>query len=344
MSWNREQTLIVDGDPETRATAVAALRNAGYDCHERGDGGSAQAYLREMEQGLVVADLELLNGSGGELLAAVRARYPQIGLMVVSAAPDAEAAVRALQTGALDYVFKPAVTDDLVLRVGQATERRRLLIRHGEYQRSLEENLLRQTRQLESIHEQILYTLGEAVAARHTETHTHTKRVTQLSLQLARALGLRGSALTGIEWGAALHDVGKIGIPDSILLKPSSLTEQEWKTMKRHCEIGHHMLRGFGFLREALAVVLHHHERFDGRGYPFGLSGETIPFSARIFAVVDAYDAMTSDRPYRPPLDPEDAKQELARCAAAQFDPMIVDAFLGLSESSVRGAVSYAQA
>jgi HD-GYP domain-containing protein (c-di-GMP phosphodiesterase class II) len=141
-----------------------------------------------------------------------------------------------------------------------------------------------------------------------------------------------------------LHDVGKIGIPDSILLKPSSLTDHEWETMKRHCEIGHRMLSGFGFLREALAVVLHHHERFDGRGYPFGLSGETIPFSARIFAVVDAYDAMTSDRPYRPPLDPGQAKEELARCAAAQFDPMIVDAFLDLSESSVRGAVSYAQA
>jgi cyclic di-GMP phosphodiesterase len=344
MSWNREQALIVDGDPEARAAAVAALVTAGYECHERCDGGSAQEFLSGMQQGLVVADHELLDECGGELLAAVRSRQPQIGLMVVSRDRDAESAVQALQGGALDYVLKPAASDDLVRRVAQATERRRLLIRHGEYQRSLEERLHHRSRELESIHDQILYTLGEAVAARHTETHTHTQRVTQLSLQLARSLGLRGTALTGIEWGAALHDVGKIGIPDSILLKPSSLTEEEWETMKRHCEIGHRMLCGFGFLREALAVVLHHHERFDGRGYPFGLSGETIPFPARIFAVVDAYDAMTSDRPYRPPLDPEEARRELARCASAQFDPMIVDAFLGLNEHSVRGAMSYAQA
>jgi response regulator RpfG family c-di-GMP phosphodiesterase len=297
-----------------------------------------------MERGMVVTDLDLPDGRAAELLADARQRHPQIGVLVLTARRDAEAAVQSLQAGALDYVLKTTPVDEFTRRMGQATERRRLLMQHGEYQRSLEEKVARQTRELQDIHDQILYTLGEAVAARDSETHSHTQRVTQLSLHLARALGFRGAELTGIGWGAALHDVGKIGIPDSILLKPSSLTDDEWEMMKRHCEIGHRMLRGFPFLRDALAVVLHHHERFDGHGYPFGLSGETIPFAARIFAVVDAYDAMTSDRPYRPPLDPDDAKQELSRCAAAQFDPMVVDAFLGLNESSVHGAAAYAGA
>jgi response regulator RpfG family c-di-GMP phosphodiesterase len=344
MSGIREQALVVDGDAEARATAVAALGAVGYECHEREDQPSALDFLRGMEAGLVVADLELPCADGVDLLQRVRQRRPQLGMLVVSGRRDVEAAVAAFQSGALDYLVKPVSGDEMQRRVVRAAEKQRLLLQHDEYQRSLEEKVVQRSRELQETQAQILQTLGEAVAARHTETHTHTQRVTQLSLKLARALGLSGRALTGIEWGAALHDVGKIGIPDAILLKPSSLTDEEWETMKRHCEIGHRMLRGFSFLGNALDVVLHHHERFDGRGYPFGLSGETIPFSARIFAVVDAYDAMTSDRPYRPPVDPEDARQELARCSAAQFDPLVVDAFLAMSESSVRGAMAYASA
>jgi response regulator RpfG family c-di-GMP phosphodiesterase len=344
MSGIREQALVVDGDAEARAAAVAALAAAGYECHEREDPTSALEFLRGMEEGLVVTDLDLPGGDGSDLLRIGRQRYPRLGMIVLSSRCDAEAAVVAFQNGALDYLVKPVADSELVRRMSRASEKQQLLLQHEEYQRSLEEKVVQRTRELQETRDQILQTLGEAVAARHTETHTHTQRVTQLSLQLARALGLSGRALTGIEWGAALHDVGKIGIPDSILLKPSSLTDEEWEMMKRHCEIGHRMLRGFSFLGNALDVVLHHHERFDGRGYPFGLQGETIPFAARIFAVVDAYDAMTNDRPYRPPLDPEDAREELARCSSAQFDPMIVDAFLGMSESSVRGEMAYAGA
>jgi response regulator RpfG family c-di-GMP phosphodiesterase len=344
MSWTREQALIVDSDSGARAAAVATMAAAGYDCHESEDIAAACDFVREMERGLVLTELDLPGGSGMELIAVARRRYPDIGVLIVSGTRDAEAAAVALRDGALDYVVKPAAPDELRRRVALSLERQRLLLQHREYHSSLERKVVEQARELQHTYEQVLSSLGEAVAARHCETHSHTQRVTHLSLRLARALGLRGSALTGVEWGAALHDVGKIGIPDAILLKPASLTDEEWETMKRHCEIGHHMLRGFGFLRDALAVVLHHHEHFDGSGYPFGLAGDTIPFSARIFAVVDAYDAMTSDRPYRPPLDPEEAKDELARCSARQFDPCVVDAFLELSRTSVRGAAAYAGA
>jgi response regulator RpfG family c-di-GMP phosphodiesterase len=344
MNWNREQALIVDSDPATRSAVAAALAAAGYDCHEREDSDAAREFLREMSGGLVVTELDLPGGDGMEIVTAAQRRHPAVGVVVVSGRRDADAAVKALHVGALDYVLKPASAEELERRVSRAGERRRLLLRHEEYQRTLEDRLADQARELQRTQEQVLHTLGEAVAVRHGETHTHTQRVTRLSLQLARSLGLRGSALTGIEWGAALHDVGKIGIPDAILLKPSSLTDAEWALMKQHCEIGHRMLCGFDFLREALAIVLHHHEWYNGRGYPYGLSGDTIPFSARIFAVVDAYDAMTSDRPYSPPRDPDDAKEEIARCAAAQFDPLVVDAFLSLSETNTRSIPACASA
>jgi response regulator RpfG family c-di-GMP phosphodiesterase len=340
----REQALVVDGDAQTRAVVAGILAAEGFDVSESSEIGSAVDRLRTMERGMVLTDTELPGGSGMELLAAARERHPDLGVLMLSRSRDAEAAVHAIQEGALDYVVKPASADELQRRIISSVERQRLLLQHRDYQRSLEQCVVQRTRELQQTYEQVLNSLGEAVAARHCETQSHTQRVTELSLRLARALGLRGPALTGLEWGAALHDVGKIGIPDSILLKPASLTSEEWETMKRHCEIGHQMLRGFEFLRDALAVVLHHHEHYDGSGYPFGLHGETIPFSARIFAVVDAYDAMTSDRPYRSSLDPSEARHELARCAARQFDPGVVDAFLAMHESSVRGIPACAPA
>jgi response regulator RpfG family c-di-GMP phosphodiesterase len=344
MSCHREQALIVDGDPQVRGAAASALAAAGYECHERDEAGAAREFLRNMERGLVVTELELPDGDGTELVVAARRRHPEVGLLVVSGTYEVEVAVQALQGGALDYIVKPVVPEELQERIRLALERQRLILLHRDYQHSLEQKVIHRTRELQQTYAQVLQSLGEAVAARDTETHDHTRRVTQLSLQLAQAMGMQGSALTGVEWGAALHDVGKIGIPDAILLKPASLTDEEWETMKRHCEIGHRMLRGFSFLRDALPVVLHHHEHFDGSGYPYGLAGETIPFAARIFAVVDAYDAMTSDRPYRPPLEPDQAKHELARCAATQFDPEVVDAFLGMRETTVRGTPAYAGA
>jgi response regulator RpfG family c-di-GMP phosphodiesterase len=344
MSWTREQALVVDADPHTRAMVIGILAAEGYDVCESEEIGAAADVLRTMERGVVLTEIDLPGGSGLELLAEARRRHPDVGVLLVTQSPDAETAVQALQEGALDYVVKPASSIELHERISRSLERQRLLLQHRDYQRSLEQVVVQRTRELQQTYEQVLSSLGEAVAARHCETQSHTQRVTELSLRLGRALGLRGQELTGVEWGAALHDVGKIGIPDAILLKPASLTEAEWETMKRHCEIGHHMLRGFEFLRDALAVVLHHHEHFDGSGYPFGLRGETIPFSARIFAVVDAYDAMTSERPYRPPLDAEEARRELVRCSARQFDPDVVDAFLRLQNASVRGAAVYAEA
>jgi HD-GYP domain-containing protein (c-di-GMP phosphodiesterase class II) len=216
----------------------------------------------------------------------------------------------------------------LYQRLAQSIARRDRWAAERSWRSELEARVASRERELHGTYRQVLEALGAALDTRHPETQDHTRRVVSQSVQIARTMGVTGDALMELEWGAALHDVGKIGIPDAVLLKPGSLTPEEWVTMRSHCEIGYRMLAGFSFLRGALPIVLHHHERFDGGGYPFGLGGDEIPFGARVFAVADAYDAMTSDRPYRRALSHEVAFDELLRGSGTQFDPAVVGTFV----------------
>lgn len=182
--------------------------------------------------------------------------------------------------------------------------------------------------QLNQTYNETLRSLVKALDTRDSETGGHSERVTLIALSIARQLKLDEKQIQQIHWGALLHDVGKIGIPDSILRKPGKLTDEEWKFMRSHPQTGYEMLKGIPFLAPALDVVLHHHERYDGLGYPSGLSGKDIPLSARIFAIADTFDAMTNDRPYRKALTHEETISEINRCVNKQFDPIVVDAFL----------------
>ena len=187
---------------------------------------------------------------------------------------------------------------------------------------------LRAERALAASYEALLVALARALEAKDDETEGHSERVTAYALRLGRALGLRREALEDLRRGALLHDLGKIGIPDAVLRKPGPLTEEEKALMRTHPLIGDRILEGLPALQGARGVVRHHHERFDGRGYPEGLQVEEIPLLARIFAVVDAYDAMTSDRPYRRALSHGEALAAIAREAGKQFDPQVVRVFL----------------
>jgi putative nucleotidyltransferase with HDIG domain len=189
------------------------------------------------------------------------------------------------------------------------------------------------TAELESSYRETIASLGAAVDARDSSLEQHSQRVTGLTLDLGRWLSLSEAEVRDLEHGALLHDIGKIGISDLILLKADVLNEYEWTQMRRHPEIGYYMLREVGFLKDALPIILHHHERWDGSGYPHGLEGDAIPVAARLFAVVDAYDAMTSSRPYRAAGTHEEAMAELWKGAGAHFDPAMVSAFYQMMEN-----------
>lgn len=171
---------------------------------------------------------------------------------------------------------------------------------------------------------------AQALDLRDEETEGHSRRVTAMTVELARESGVTGDALRYVRWGALLHDIGKMGMPDSILLKPGALSDEEWETMQQHPTLAYNLLSGIEFLRPALDIPYCHHEKWDGTGYPRGLKGKEIPLAARIFAVVDVYDALTSDRPYRDAWPAEKALQHIRDQAGKHFDPDVVELFLQL--------------
>jgi len=188
----------------------------------------------------------------------------------------------------------------------------------------------------QGVYEDILHILSSALDKRDQATGGHSRRVAELCIVVARQLNINNDHLTDLERAAILHDIGKVAVADAILSKPGPLTEAEWREMKKHPMVGYQMVKDVPFLTEAAEIILSHHEHFDGTGYPRGFKGEEIPLGARIFAVVDAYDAMTSDRPYRMALPHDHALQEITRNVGSQFDPQVVDAFL---EAELKGLI-----
>jgi response regulator RpfG family c-di-GMP phosphodiesterase len=256
---------------------------------------------------------------------------------MLTAFGDTEAAVECLRRGASDYLLKPPKVTDLVRAIERALAKRRLELARHRYRKSLEKRVREKTselsqalRNLESTYSSTLWALVAALDAREHETGDHSQRVVRYTLGIAKRLGIPDQELPDIGRGALLHDIGKIGVPDAILLKPDRLTPDEWEEMRRHPQIGWTILKSIEFLDVPAEIVLSHQERWDGGGYPRGLSGGAIPVGARIFAIADCYDAMTTDRPYRAHTSAEAARDEIRRCAGSQFDPSAVEAFLSI--------------
>jgi putative nucleotidyltransferase with HDIG domain len=189
------------------------------------------------------------------------------------------------------------------------------------------ENLQRSTDELELAYDATIEGWSHALDLRDKETEGHTKRVTEMTVKLARTFGLNEGELMKVRWGALLHDIGKMGVPDAILLKPGALTKEEWVVMKRHPMLAYEMLSPIRYLHEALDIPYCHHEWWDGKGYPLGLKGEQIPLVARIFAVVDVWDALISDRPYRKAWSKEKVFEHIQSEAGTHFDPQVVKTF-----------------
>src|SRR5579863_8695043 len=284
---------------------------------------------------LVLTDIVMQDGNGIALLERVHAEQPNLPVVMVTAIHDISVAIDSMRRGAYDYLLKPFEREQLLSTVVRALDHRQALQESHNYQQNLEQvvrartEMLRQAMEdLEHSYDVTLEALGDALDLKDSETEGHSKRVTAYTIALARAMGISPAEIKIIARGAFLHDIGKMAIPDEILRKPAALTPQEQEIMREHCTRGFNILRKIPFLAEAAEIVFSHQEHYDGSGYPTGLRGGEIPIGARIFAVADTLDAITSDRPYRKASSFDTARQEILRCSGTQFDPSVVEVFL----------------
>ncbi|HZU05887.1 MAG TPA: HD domain-containing phosphohydrolase [Chloroflexota bacterium] len=304
-------------DPATQHIAIVMLTGM-RDPESRdkaSQAGADEYFVKPFGPLALLSKLEELRLHPSASVAAALRTAPSAGMFIPPPQPPAPSILAAL---ASEAASPPVIA---------ASQVQQLLAYARDLNQSLE-HLRRVYSELERSYLATIEALAAALDARDSETEGHCQRVTGCTLIIAEAMGITGADLRALHYGAILHDIGKIGIPDAILRKPGELTEEEWALMRRHPELGERIISGIDFLRCAVPVVLYHHERWDGSGYPYGLRGEAIPLGARIFSVADAFDAMISNRPYRHGLSFEQARREIARGAGTQFDPAVVEAFL----------------
>ena len=325
--------LLIDQSPQI-VNLLSNLFDSNHVCDKTDSVESSLSHLRQKEYSVVLCNADFSANKSLEMLRRVKSVSPNSVLILLGDENSADNAVQAFRAGAFDFLRLPAEFDEIQTVVERAFEHYELKKLKDSYQYHLE-NLAAERaatidmalEKVESSYRITLKALVQALETRDFETHGHSERVVTFSLRLGHELGLEKDALRDLELGALLHDIGKIGVPDSILRKPAKLNDEEWVKMKLHPLHGQKILRNIKFLEGAAKVVCQHHEQWDGSGYPHGLRGEAIDIGARIFAVVDAFDAMISDRVYRKGRPFKDALTELERCSGTQFDPIIVEAF-----------------
>ena len=330
-AMHKIRVLLVDDDPLTLRVLSAMLEEAGFEASCHPSPLEALLAVEHEHPDVIVADFLMPEMNGIAFLEMSVARSPGSARILCTAFTDFGVAMHAVNTGRVHRILsKPPRQEEFVSAVRQVAETVRLRRENEE----LTETLRRQNLQLEEIvrerTEALLHGFVASLDARDSDTQSHSRRVAGYTRLLASRMGIGEPDLTIIERGALLHDIGKIGVPDRILLKQGPLTDAEWMEMRRHPELGWELLQEVGYLRVASPIVLQHHERWDGGGYPAGISGEQTVVGARLFQVVDAYDAMTTRRPYRRPLAHGAACQALGKESGTQFDPDVVSAFLSV--------------
>ena len=337
------RVLIVDDEASVRKVMAAIFAQLGLPCETAASGEEALRILETHQIDAVISDLHMPGMSGMELLAKVRQNYPQMVFLVVTGVDDIQVGIQAMRQGADDYLVKPLqVNANIVLAsLTRALHVKRLEQEVENYRHHLEEIVSEQTqqlrealRQIERSYDQTLEVLGAAIDLRDSPTAGHSRRVFLYSLEIARAMGGLESQMRNIAMGAWLHDIGKLAVSDAILLKPGPLTDEERKIMQLHVQIGYDLVKSIPFLADSAEIIYAHHERCDGSGYPRGLKTEEIPVGARIFAVADTFDAMTSDRPYRRALPFEASREVIERGAGKQYDSQVAKVFLSIADET----------
>lgn len=333
--------LIADDEDMIRELINITLSKEGFTCFQAASAEEGLEIINNQRLDLALLDIMMPGRSGIDLLKDIKQTTPETPVLMITAMNDMDTALSCIHNGAEDYITKPFNLDRVLLTVKNTLEKRRLVLENKEYQANLEQKVREQTEVIRTVmgeinlaYEHTLVALIRALDAREKEVGSHSERVMAYACLLAEAAGITREDCVIIGKGALLHDIGKIGVSDNILLKPAKLDEEEWKVMRTHPTIGYDILSGIRYFSGAADLVLNHHERWDGTGYPKRLGGEAIPMSARIFALVDTLDAMTSDRPYRKALTFQAVLDEVVRCCGQQFDPRLVDIFLGIPKQS----------
>ena len=322
---NSSIILVVDDDASNRETLVSILEPEGYQIVLAEDGFEAVEQAKLTQPDVILLDVMMPGMDGFEACRAIRNEemLAEVPILFLTALDDKQSLLKGLESGADDFITKPFDRHELRARLKSIT-------RLDRYHKLIEERkrLAEANRSLLTTYDETIEGWSRAMDLRDKETEGHSRRVTEMTLDLAKALGIEGEALTHIRRGALLHDMGKLGVPDSVLLKAAVLNEEEWKLMRQHPQLAYEMLYPIEYLRPALEIPYCHHEKWDGAGYPRGLKGEEIPLAARLFAVVDVWDALTSDRPYRPAWSREKAMDYIREQSGKHFDPQVVELFM----------------
>jgi putative two-component system response regulator len=340
-----QRVLIVDDEDQIRTLLARLLGAHGYECDTAESAAEARRMLKETSYGLVLSDVNMPGESGLDFTREVLAQYRDIAVVMVTGMDDRRYAEVATEHGAYGYILKPFKPNELIINVGNAFRRRALEIENRGHRDRLEQTVLERTaalrktiQQLETseaelrrLREETIRRLSWAAEFRNQETGEHIIRMSLYCALLARLAGVDKERAEMIRIASPMHDVGKIGIPDRILLTPGRLTDDERTVMEGHCEMGHRILAGsqVELLDLAALMALTHHERIDGTGYPSGLRGDEIPLEGRITAIADVFDALTSDRVYRPAFQPDEARTMMLGARGTHFDAELLDLFFG---------------
>ncbi len=320
--------LVVDDEEFIRALVRERLEIAGYYVEEACNGKDALVKLADNPFTVLLTDIRMPEMDGITFLREATTVYPEIAGIVMSAHAELDTAVSALKIGACDYITKPFNFDVLLITIENAIRKKALERELKDYRENLEIKVKEQTDLINQMYIRSIDALIKALEAKDLYTRGHSQRVTMYSVAIGKAMGLPGEQVDLLRQAAVLHDLGKIGVREVVLNKPGRLTEEEFKEITLHPGVAVKILGPIPYFKPLLPAILHHHERFDGKGYPDRLAGNDIPLESRIMAVADTFDAMTSTRAYRQALSLDAANTEILRCSGTQFDPDIVPVFM----------------